>query len=163
MGLLNYTTSISAEKTVGEIQSKLAQAGARQVLHEYDGFGNVSALSFRINTKFGDIAFRLPANIPAVESILKKQSQCGKVPRSAANYPQATRVGWRILKDWVEAQLALIETGMVSVEQVFLPFAQNSTGQTVYEYFLEKKFNTLALPAPSDKVVEMKDAHARNK
>ncbi len=149
--LLNYTTSISAEKTVGEIQSKLAKAGARQILHEFDGFGNVSALSFRINTTFGEMAFRLPANIASVEALLRKQFRRGKY----ATTEQATRVGWRILKDWTEAQIALIQTGMVTVEQVFLPFAQNASGQTVYEALVEKKFSGLALPAPSNKVVEM--------
>lgn len=151
MALLNYTTSISAEKTVGEIQSKLAKAGAHQILHEYDGFGNVAALSFRINTRFGNVAFRLPSNIGAVEAILKKQFGRGRY----TDIEQATRVGWRILKDWVEAQLALIETGMVTIEQVFLPYAQDSKGQTVYESILERKFTGLALPAPSQKVVEM--------
>lgn len=151
MALLNYTTSISAEKTVGEIQSKLAKAGAHQILHEYDGFGNVNALSFRIKTRFGEMAFRLPANISAVERVLQKQFRRGKY----VSTEQATKVGWRILKDWTEAQLALIETGMVTIEQVFLPYAQNEIGQTIYEALVEKKFSGLALPAPS-KVVEMK-------
>lgn len=157
MGLLNYTTSISAQKTVGEIQSKLAKAGAHQILHEYDGFGNVSALSFRINTKFGNMAFRLPANISAVEKILGTQYRSGKISRKYIEVEQATRVGWRILKDWVEAQLALIETGMVTVEQVFLPYAQDETGQTYYEFLVSKKFKGLALPAPS-KIIEMEEA-----
>jgi hypothetical protein len=149
VGLLNYTTSISGDKTVSEIQGKLALAGARQVLHEYDGFGNVSSVSFRINTQFGEMAFRLPANIRAVEEVLKRQARAGKIARKFENDPaQAARVAWRILKDWIEAQLALIETGMVTVEQVFLPYAQNATGQTIYESLLEKKFSGLALPAP---------------
>lgn len=157
MGLLNYTTSISAEKTVLEIQSALAKAGARQILHEYDGSGNVSALSFRINTRFGEISFRLPANISAVENILKKQYGARRIGRQYTTLEQATRVGWRILKDWVEAQLALIETNMVTLEQVFLPFAQNAAGQTVYEGLLERKFTGLALPAPQT-IVEAKFA-----
>jgi hypothetical protein len=143
MALLNYTTSISAHKTVAEIQSKLAKAGAHQVLHEYVSDGTVSALSFRIKTKFGDMAFRLPANIDAVEAVLGKQF---KRNSKFAHREQAERTGWRILKDWVEAQLALIETGMVSVEQVFLPYAQNQSGQTVYEALVEKRFSGLALP-----------------
>lgn len=151
MALLNYTTSISAEKTVSEIQSKLAKSGAHQILHEYDGFGNVNALSFRIQTKFGEMAFRLPANISAVEAVLKRQFRRGRF----VTREQATKVGWRILKDWVEAQLALIETGMVSIEQVFLPYAQNELGQTIYEALVEKRFSGLALPAPSKKIVEM--------
>ena len=149
MGLLNYTTSISGEKTIGEIQKALSRAGARAILCEYDGFGNVSALAFRIATQFGEISFQLPANVSAVKKILSKQAQTGKIPRRFANDDgQAARVAWRILKDWIEAQLALIETGMVTVEQVFLPFAQNATGQTVYEALLEKRFTGLALPAP---------------
>jgi hypothetical protein len=56
---------------------------------------------------------------------------------------QATRVAWRILKDWIEAQLALIQTGMVSVEQVFLPFAQSSSGKTLCEVLRERKFAQL--------------------
>lgn len=146
-GLLNYTTSISADRTIGEIQSKLAKAGARQIMHGYDAEGNCCELSFRIPTKFGDVAFLLPANITAVDAILRRQRS--RIRDYSALREQATRVGWRILKDWVEAQLALIETGMVTVEQVFLPFAQNASGQTVYEAFLEKKFTGLALPAPS--------------
>lgn len=136
MPLLNYTTSISVEKTVGEIQSKLAKAGAHQILHEYNGNGIVNALSFRIKTQFGDMAFRLPANIPAVEIVLKKEFRRGQ----HCSPEQAARTGWRILKDWVEAQLALIQTGMVTVEQVFLPYAQNASGQTMYEALVEKKF-----------------------
>jgi hypothetical protein len=151
MPLLNYSTSISADKTVGEIQSKLAKAGARQILHEYDPDGNVTALSFRIETKFGNMAFRLPANISAVEKTLAKQTVTrrsygySRNVKVNASLEQATRVGWRILKDWMEAQLALIETGMVEIEEVFLPYAQNNKGQTVYEGFLEKKFSQLQL------------------
>ena len=34
---------------------------------------------------------------------------------------QAIRTSWRILKDWVEAQMALLETGMVTMDEIFLP------------------------------------------
>jgi len=43
------------------------------------------------------------------------------------------RVSWRILKDWVEAQMALVETHMVTLEQVFLPYAVTDDGQTIYD------------------------------
>ena len=98
----------------------------------------------------------MPANIAAVQRILKKQALTGKIPRRYTDdIEQATRTAWRILKDWLLAQLALIETGMASVEQVFLPYAQNPSGQTVYEALIEKKFAGLALPAPKDKVIRL--------
>lgn len=145
-GLLNYTTTVSADKTIGEIQSKLAKAGARQIMHGYDHKGNCQELSFRISTKFGEMAFLLPANIESVEKVLISH-RVRKRFSTPGDREHATRVGWRILKDWVEAQLALIETGMVSIEQVFLPYAQNAQGQTIYEALVEKKFTGLALPS----------------
>jgi hypothetical protein len=136
--LLNYTTQVAAEKTVSEIQRKLAQAGASQVLHGYDHEGNLNELSFRIQTAFGQMAFRLPANIEAVEAILQRQFRSGRSRFSSREH--ATKVAWRILKDWVEAQLALLQTGMVTIEQVFLAYAQNERCQTLYDALVQKKF-----------------------
>jgi hypothetical protein len=147
-GLLNYTTTVSADKTIGEIQAKLARAGARQIMHGYDSNGNCCELSFRIPTKFGEISFLLPANVEAVEKVLIKHRVRHRYSQPG-DRERATKVGWRILKDWVEAQLALIETGMVTIEQVFLPYAQDERGRTIYEALVEKKFTGLALPAPS--------------
>jgi len=158
--LLNYTTTISPEKTVAEIQSKLAKAGAWQILHEYERTTReLVGLSFRIDTEFGPIAFRLPANIAAVEMILTRQRKRSRYLKKPGDREQATRVAWRILKDWVEAQLALIETGQVKLEQVFLAFAQDSKGRTVYEGIKERKFAGLLMMEGDDrKVVNMENA-----
>lgn len=48
---------------------------------------------------------------------------------------QAERVAWRIVKDWLGAQLAILETEMVPVQQVFLPYFVNRQGQTLYEVY----------------------------
>lgn len=158
MPLLNYTTSISADKTVAEIQSKLAKAGAWQILHEYQrGTGELIGLSFRIDTQFGPMAFRLPANIDAVVKILRDQRKRARYREE--DRAQATRVAWRILKDWVEAQLALIETGQVKLEQVFLAFAQDNKGRTVYDTLVSQKFAGLLMHGDEErKVVNMQEA-----
>jgi hypothetical protein len=136
--LLNFTTEIAAEKTVGEIQRKLAQAGASQILHGYDRDGNLSELSFRIETQFGIMSFRLPANVEAVQAILQRQFRSGRSRFTTREH--ATKVAWRILKDWMEAQIALLRTGQVTIEQAFLAYAQNARGETIYETLVEKKF-----------------------
>src|SRR5205823_4492542 len=141
--LLNYTTEVAAERTVAEIQKKLAQAGASQVLHGYDREGNLSELSFRIKTQFGEMAFRLPANIEAVQAILQRQFRSGRSKFTTKEH--AGKVAWRILKDWTEAQLALLRTGQVTVEQAFLAYAQNNNGQTIYEALCEKRFAGMLL------------------
>jgi len=49
-------------------------------------------------------------------------------------------VAWRNIRDWVMAQLALYETEIVEMPQVFLPFATDAKGQTLYEKMTEGKF-----------------------
>ena len=45
---------------------------------------------------------------------------------------QAIRTSWRILKDWVETQMALLENGMVTMDEIFLPYML-AGGQTFYQ------------------------------
>jgi hypothetical protein len=149
-GLLNYTTTIAAEKTVGEIQRRLAAAGARAILVEYDAARRPSAIAFRIATAAGERPYLLPARIGAVERTLAAQARAGKIPRRFATAEQAARVGWRVLKNWIEAQLAIIETGMVAFEEAMLPYLQVSGQATVYEALRDRGF-TLELPGPSDR------------
>ena len=64
------------------------------------------------------------------------------------NTHHARNVCWRILRAWIEAQTALIQIGLVKVEQVFLPYAQSASGETLYENLRERHFSGLALPQP---------------
>lgn len=129
MAILNYTTTISAEKTAGEIQAKLAKAKAQAVLCEYDDEGVMCAMSFRIMTKHGVVSFRMPANTAGVYRALTKDP---RVPKRLKTKQQAANVAWRVLKDWVEAQLAIVEAEMADIAEVFLPYAQGSDGRTLY-------------------------------
>lgn len=128
MPLLNYTTRIPTNKTVGEIQKLLAKAGANAILSEYDNNGEVTAVSFKMSVRNNEIGFRLPVEPDKVLLVLKTQR--GVEPRYKT-VEHAKRVAWRIVKDWVEAQLAIIETQMVEAEQVFLPYAITSNGETL--------------------------------
>lgn len=133
MALLNYTTSIEAAKTASEIQKVLAAHGAKSILVDYDDKGFIEALSFRIVTPQGDAGIKLPVNPNAVLTVLSRQAGLGKVPRRYVNHPQAVKVAWRIVKDWVEAQMAILETEMVKMEQIFLPYVISKDGRTLYE------------------------------
>ena len=136
MAILNYTTSIQTEKTAAEIQKKLALAGAQAVLSEYDENGIMYAMSFRIKA----ISFKLPINIEGVYSALCNDK---KVPTRLRTHKQASRVAWRIIKDWIEAQIAIIDAGQAELMQVFLPYAQNNNGATVYEAIRDSGFKQI--------------------
>jgi hypothetical protein len=138
--LLNYTSEVSVEKTLGEIQGALMRAGARSISMEFDAGGRVEAVAFTVMTTYGLRPFRLPADPKRVLAVLKKETQ----PRFHT-IEQAERVAWRILKDWLESQLALVKIDLVTVDQVMLAFMQvGSGGQTVYEFYRDQQ---LALTA----------------
>lgn len=126
MPILNYTTKVSVDQTATEIHRILAKAGANAILNEYDLQGNISGIKFRLEIKGQQVFYELPANINGVTNALKKDRQY----RDEAH---ARRVAWRIIKDWIEAQMAIVLAGMAEVPQVFLPYAQTDNGQSVYQ------------------------------
>lgn len=133
MAILNYTTTIDTTKTISEIQKILAQHKAKAILTEFNNQGEIIALSFKIDTSRGELGIKLPANVEAVYQILEIQKR--KNSKIKATKEQATMVAWRIIKDWVEAQMALIDIDMAKIEQVFLPYILNKSGQTLYQVF----------------------------
>jgi len=140
MGILNYTTKVPVIHTTSQIQVILVKAGAQAIMTEFDGDGEMCAISFRANTADGMLSFRLPARIDGVYRVLSNDTSIGTKLRSK---DQARRVTWRILKDWIEAQMALIEAEMAELAEVFLPYAQNHVGITMYEAVKKQGFAML--------------------
>lgn len=130
--LANYSTTVTALKSISEIQGILVAHGATHILMDYHN-GEPTGMAFIAATPYGDMPFRLPASIDRVQSVLNKQRVRTEVSRELAS-----RVAWRILKDWVRAQMAILETEMVSIEQIFLPYMQvGGKGKTLYEVMID--------------------------
>lgn len=138
MPILNYTTSIDPHKTVAEIQKLLASKGARGILLEYNEHGDPSAVAFQIETKGQQLRYKLPCRAQKVWEVLDRQYRTGKIERRYTSMEHATRVGWRIIKDWIEAQLAIVEAGMVDMQEVFLPYQLVANDQTMYEVMQQR-------------------------
>ena len=135
MPLLNYTTKVDVYVTLGEIQGQLVKHGAKKIMQDYDNDGHITALAFMVDTPAGPRGIRLPANVDAVHAVLTRQKvKCDR--------EQAERVAWRIVKDWVEAQMAILESEMVQMDEIFLPYMLSNSGQTVFEAY---RNNQLAL------------------
>ena len=154
-GILNYTTVITVGKTIGEISEMLRMHGASDILTSYDGDKNPSQLSFRVQTQWGLRPFSLPANVHGVYAVLCKQASKGSIPRKFATMEQAHRVAWRIVREWLLSQLAIIEAELVSMEQVFLPYLVVKDESTLYDVLNSNELElppspSLALPAPKD-------------
>lgn len=136
MPLLNYTTTVPASRTISQVTELLAASGARQVLTEYGPSGIPTGIAFAVDTPTGLRNYHLPVDVAAITQVMKNDR---KIPPRYRTPEQAERVGWRIIKDWLEAQLAIIATRMVTFDQVMLPYMAAGGGRTVYQLFLDQQ------------------------
>lgn len=134
MPIMNYTTKVDVFATLGEIQGQLVKHGAKKIMQDYDNDGHITALSFLIDTPNGPRGVKLPANVDAVWNVLTKQKvKCDR--------DQAERVAWRIVKDWVAAQMAILESEMVQLDEIFLPYMLNDKGQTLFQCYRQNQLS----------------------
>ena len=134
MSLYMETTKIPTEKTAQEIGTLLAQAGATAVLTEYDKDKKIKALCFKLEVKGSQVPFMLPARIdPVFRYLQKKKSPRNRDRSKMADQQQAERVAWRQLLRWIQAQLSMIDTGMVDAAEVFYPYVQVGPNETMYQ------------------------------
>ena len=139
MAILNYTTQVSAFKTANEIEEILKNHKALSIMKNYKD-GSITGLSFLIDTGMQQIPVRLPVKVDECLKVLKKEKRENPRKQIKDTRDQAERVAWRILKDWIEAQMALLDIEMVRFEEIFLPYIETQNGQTIYERLEEKRF-----------------------
>lgn len=159
--LLNYTSKVPVETSLGEIMGMLVSAGATNISTRYDPASRRPVgLSFSIPTADGESVFALPARVSAAVKVMNEQGVLHKERYYAsrtrqeeerrrvtqANMQQGEIVAWRILRDWMEAQLALIQLGMAELSEIMLPYLVMEDGKTLYQFAQDKGF--LALPKP---------------
>lgn len=108
----------------------LSTHGVTAMMTEY-AEAQVSAVSFRMNVNGQPMGFKLPCNWRATREIFKRDP---KIRGKFDSDEQAVKTSWRIIHAWVKAQLALVEVNMVTVPQVFLPYAIMKNGKTLSEH-----------------------------
>lgn len=130
MPILNYSTTIAVEKSMGEVIGALTGRGVTRISSMFDDEGKPAGINFTMKTDYGVREFELPIK---VEGVLKAMTADRKVPRSQCTHEQAARVAWRIAKDWLLAQSALIDAELATLDEVLLPYmVAGPRGETVY-------------------------------
>jgi len=130
--MLNYTTTIKSEKTVGEIQAILSQNGVSKIVCDYSK-GMCVGISFMIVSNGTPIYFNMPANFAGVKKAIMRKTRATKYHTDI----HAVNVCWRIIKDWIEAQLALIQAEQADIATVFMPYAIMNNGKSISHNFLK--------------------------
>jgi len=147
MAIKNYTSQISAMKSISLIEAKLAAKGASQILKEYDPEGRVEGIAFIIKIDGHDMPFKLPAKVNECEVILKARYK--KLTASVIKNirAQVERTSWKVVLDFVDVMLTMIELRQAEFMQVFMPYIyDHSKRQTYFEKMKEKGLQKL-LPA----------------
>jgi len=137
MTLFMETTKIDPSQTVGEIQKVLGRYGAKSIQVEYED-GEVSGVAFIVEVSGKRIPFKLPCRWKAVHSMLVGRMH--RIRNQEEYVLQAKRIAWRQILRWVQAQLALVETDMVRIEEVFMPYLVVDQGKTLYEKLAHNGF-----------------------
>lgn len=140
--LITYTTEVSVEKSISEIEQVLVRFGAINISKMYEN-AQPSALAFQFMVNGQPLLFRLPMEKDKIMQVFNNQVKAGKIPKKYKdNLEQASRVGWRIILLWVQAQVSLIEIHAVKVEQVFLPYLYDiEHNETLFDKLERKGFN----------------------
>ena len=133
--LKNYTSTVPASASIAYIERKLVQNGATQILKQYGPKGRLSDIRFCIKIDGQDVLLKLPAQVENCENVLMQNLPQRARPETIKKVPkQAERTAWKILSDWLDAQVAMIELAQVEVLEIFLPYVYNpQTQQTVFQ------------------------------
>lgn len=158
MFLKNYTSDVPVSQTIFRIERVLIRCGVSGIAKEYTGTdGKIGAITFTIQPGEGGprMAVRLPADTARAQEALwvnyagddllpdgKLKWSCRKKLTKADFKDQAERTAWKIIQDWVEVQMSMIQTRQADFREVFLPYVWDGE-QTVYQRIKSSGFRAL--------------------
>jgi len=133
MPLKNYTSGMAINRIFDGIQKMLVEHGAKQIMFDYDD-GLAIGLTFTIQTPKGMLPIKLPVRIERIRKVFGNDGIYCK------DDMQPYRTGWKNVYDWVAVQMAMIDTEMVKLEEVFLPYMAGQGGKTYFEILENRGF-----------------------
>ena len=143
--LFMESTEVPAERTAAEVSGELIKAGATQIATSYDQ-GKVIGLRWTMRVKGMDALFEMPARVDPIYQIFRKRNRTTWISEKdkASMRAKAERVAWRQLYRWVQAQNALIETGMVEPMEVFTAYwIAPGQERTLFQNIIDSQFKQL--------------------
>ena len=146
------TTKVSPSKTAAEIEEMLRLHGVEKVGKNYDSEQRLVAIYFQTDTPEGSMPFRLPVNTDAVYQLFvtKKKSTPAyrhwrELPRDVQQklHEQAERTAWRIIHGWLKGQLALLQTQMATITELFLAWMLVGEDETLHHRLVNQGYRSL--------------------
>ena len=132
MGILFYTSDVKVAQTVGEVQGVLARRGVSRISTLFDEDGTPSGIGFTLATSYGIRDFEMPVRIDGVYAALEADTT---IPTKHRTREQAVRTAWRIALGLLQAQAALVDAELATMDELMLPFMLDGQGRTAYAVY----------------------------
>ena len=145
----NYTSTVSSLKSIAHIEQKLVENGARNIIKMYDEKQEIEAICFSIMIDNNLVGFKLPAKVSdAYELFRSLRTRYMTDAQKRTLKEQAERTAWKLVSDWVDIQMAMIELKQAEFAEIFLPYIYYGKDQpSFFEQIKGSGFRLL--PAPS--------------
>lgn len=131
----NYTSAVSVERTISLIEQELVKIGANEITKSYtEGTPTGIIFSIKLNGASPQILrFCIPTNAAAAFDAIRTISAY-RTKKPAWLKEQAQRTAWRIVFNWVQAQVAMVQLKQAEALEVFLPYLYDQNkDETFYE------------------------------
>ena len=139
----NYTSSVSVERTISAIEQELVKIGVTHIEKRYEN-GLPTAIMFSIMFKTEILCFKVPVNPEAAYDIIKSIPGYKSKSKDWLK-AQSYRTAWRIVLNWVEVQVAMVQLRQADAMEVFLPYAYDqSSNTTLFEKLKGENFKMLS-------------------
>ncbi len=132
MPIKNYTSAVPVSRSTQYIEDKLVRHGARNIMKLYNEKKQLTGICFIIPVNGKDIPFKLPARVDNCEKVLKGAVHRPKPGTYERIREQAERTAWKLVSDWVDIQMSLIELDQVEFIEVFLPYVYDPREEKTY-------------------------------
>lgn len=145
--LKNYTSNVPVTQTIYRIEQVLIRCGVNGIAKEYGPNGEVTAIMFTVDVGAPApvMTVRLPANREKAQDALwrdyagadiskdgKTCWNCRKKLKREDFRDQADRTAWKIVRDWVEVQMSMIQMQQATFDQVFLPYVWDNRRKVTF-------------------------------
>lgn len=149
MNIKNYTSTVSVDKSVAHIERRLVDHGAHDILKIYEN-KRLEGIAFIATIEGQKIPFRIPARVENVRKAMiselkrPRTGNRGRVSSVDRASEQAERTAWKLLSDWVDVQMSLLELDQAKFMEVFLPYVyDHDKKRTLFERMESSGFKNL--------------------
>lgn len=133
MNIRNYTSSVPVTNSINYIEHRLSTAGASHIAKFYEGNRPVGMI-FQISQNSIPLTFKLPAKSESVFNVLYSAVKRPRPSTKETIRMQSDRTAWKILSDWVDIQVTMIQLEQAEFAEVFLPyFYDQKSNKTLFE------------------------------